>query len=280
MTSFLTLFEPEVLNVIALLGVVFIGLPHGAMDGALAAHFGWLNRPSNAVLFLLSYVGLALLVVGFWMVAPVLVFVAFLGISLLHFGRGDSTSNDVGQERIESVARGGLVIAGISQAHRIEVNEVFLTLVGSSTTMVWVFLDIMLVVTLFSIVEVLVFKQRKERLGFIVEMALLSTLFLLAAPLVGFAVYFCFVNSFRHFSTMKTMLSPTISKLRITQTTLVFSLLTWGAGLLLFSQQSASIGFEPALLRVVFIGLAALTVPHMILIDGILEQESAGKTLA
>ena len=56
MTSFLTLFEPEVLNVIALLGVVFIGLPHGAMDGALAAHFGWLNRPSNAVLFLLSYV--------------------------------------------------------------------------------------------------------------------------------------------------------------------------------------------------------------------------------
>ncbi len=280
MTFLASLIEPEALNLIALLGVVFIGLPHGAMDGALAAHFGWLNRPSKAVLFLLSYIGLALLVVGSWMVAPVLIFVGFLGISLLHFGRGDSTSNDAGQERIESVARGGLVIAGISQAHRTEVNEVFLTLVGSSTTMIWVFLDIMLVITLFSMMEVLVFKQRKERLGFVVEMILLSTLFILAAPLVGFAIYFCFVHSFRHFSNMKTTLSPTISKFRVTQTTLVFSLLTWGAGLLVFSQQSASIGFEPALLRVVFIGLAALTVPHMILIDGILEHESPRKTLA
>ena len=93
MTFLASLIEPEALNLIALLGVVFIGLPHGAMDGALAAHFGWLNRPSKAVLFLLSYIGLALLVVGSWMVAPVLIFVGFLGISLLHFGRGDSTSN-------------------------------------------------------------------------------------------------------------------------------------------------------------------------------------------
>ena len=79
---------------------------------------------------------------------------------------------------------------------------------------------------------------------------------------------------------MRSLLTPTVSKLRITQTTLVFSLLTWGAGLFMFGQQSASIGIEPALLRVVFIGLAALTVPHMILIDGILEQKSVQKTAA
>ena len=49
---------------------------------------------------------------------------------------------------------------------------------------------------------------------------------------------------------------------------MVFSLLTWAFGLVVLAQQSASIGFEPALLKVVFIGLAALTVPHMLLIDG------------
>ena len=35
----------DVLNLIGLLAVVFIGLPHGAMDGALAIHLGWMNRP-------------------------------------------------------------------------------------------------------------------------------------------------------------------------------------------------------------------------------------------
>ena len=33
----------DTLNLIALSAVVPIGLPHGAMDGALAAHFGWME---------------------------------------------------------------------------------------------------------------------------------------------------------------------------------------------------------------------------------------------
>ena len=44
----------DTLNLLALLGVVFIGLPHGAMDGALAVHFGWMSRPTRAVTFLLA----------------------------------------------------------------------------------------------------------------------------------------------------------------------------------------------------------------------------------
>ena len=73
---------------------------------------------------------------------------------------------------------------------------------------------------------------------------------------------------------MRAVLDSTVSKLQITQTTVVFTLLTWGFGLLILVQQSASIGVEPALLKVVFIGLAALTVPHMLLVDGVLERST------
>ena len=62
------LMSVDVLNLIGLLAVVFIGLPHGAMDGALAIHLGWMNRPFKAATFLLAYVGLAALVVGMWLV--------------------------------------------------------------------------------------------------------------------------------------------------------------------------------------------------------------------
>ena len=253
----------DTLNLLALLGVVFIGLPHGAMDGALAVHFGWMSRPTRAVTFLLAYVGLAGLVVLSWAIAPVLSFIVFLAISTFHFGRGDATSSVVGRGAVESIARGSVVIGGISQFHRTEANDVFLTIVGADTTGVWLFLDVLVVFGVACIVETLLFKQQQERTA-------LSLLFIAVPPLVGFAVYFCFVHSFRHFSSMRTVLQSTVSRLRITQTTVVFSLLTWAFGLVVLVQQSASIGVEPALLRVVFIGLAALTVPHMLLVDGFL----------
>ena len=275
--SFLSL---ESWNLIALGAVVFIGLPHGAMDGALAVHFGWMGRPGKAAAFLLTYVGLAALVVAAWAVAPVLSFIAFLAISIYHFGRGDASANPFGQITVESIARGGVVIGGISQVHRSEVNDVFQTLVGIDTTGVWLFLDAVVVVSLVCIAEVLLFKDRSERAAFATELSALFLLFLVAPPLLGFAVYFCFVHSYRHFSSMRGVLQTTVSSLRITQTTVVFSLLTWAVGLVALAQLSSTVGVEPALLKVVFVGLAALTVPHMILVDGLLHGRvtSASRT--
>ena len=264
----------DTLNLIALLSVVFIGLPHGAMDGALAVHFGWMGRPAKTAVFLLAYVGLAALVVAAWAVAPVLSFIAFLAISTYHFGRGDATSRIFGRGTVESIARGGVVIGGISQFHRTEANDVFLTIVGADTTGVWFFLDGLVIFAAACIVETLLFKEQQERTAFGFEIGALSLLFMAVPPLVGFAVYFCFVHSFRHFSSMRSVLQSTVSNLRITQTTVVFSLLTWAFGLVVLAQQSASIGVEPALLKVVFIGLAALTVPHMALVDGVLHRDT------
>ena len=280
MTVLETFMSLESWNLIALGAVVFIGLPHGAMDGALAVHFGWMGRPGKAAAFLLTYVGLAALVVAAWAVAPVLSFIAFLAISIYHFGRGDASANPFGQITVESIARGGVVIGGISQVHRSEVNDVFQTLVGIDTTGVWLFLDAVVVVSLVCIAEVLLFKDRSERAACATELSALFLLFLVAPPLLGFAVYFCFVHSYRHFSSMRGVLQTTVSSLRITQTTVVFSLLTWAVGLVALAQMSSTVGVEPALLKVVFVGLAALTVPHMILVDGLLHGRvtSASRT--
>ncbi len=280
MTVLETFMSLESRNLIALGAVVFIGLPHGAMDGALAVHFGWMGRPGKAAAFLLTYVGLAALVVAAWAVAPVLSFIAFLAISIYHFGRGDASANPFGQITVESIARGGVVIGGISQVHRSEVNDVFQTLVGIDTTGVWLFLDAVVVVSLVCIAEVLLFKDRSERAAFAIELSALFLLFLVVPPLLGFAVYFCFVHSYRHFSSMRGVLRTTVSSLRITQTTVVFSLLTWAVGLVALAQLSSTVGVEPALLKVVFVGLAALTVPHMILVDGLLHGRvtSASRT--
>ena len=77
----------------------------------------------------------------------------------------------------------------------------------------------------------------------------------------------------RHFATMRAMLADTISKLQITRTTVLFSAMCWAVGLIVLAQQSSNVGVEPALLQVIFIGLAALTVPHMMLVDGYVEYQ-------
>lgn len=269
------LMSIDLLNLIALLAVVFIGLPHGAMDGALAIHFGWMSRPIHAVSFLLAYIGLAALVVGIWLFAPTIGFLIFLAISLFHFGRGDIVPRGKEHQIAEVLMRGGLVLAGISLFHRIEVNTIFEALIGSNTAPVWLFLQTVGVLTLMLIPLVIRSKSPEERNAAGREIVGLILLFALVPPLLGFAIYFCCIHSVRHFKHMGTMLKTTLQQFQVTRTTVVFSLLTWAVGLVVVANQSSSIGLEPALLQVIFIGLAALTVPHMILVDGLAKQDSS-----
>ena len=269
------LMSVDVLNLIGLLAVVFIGLPHGAMDGALAIHLGWMNRPLKATTFLLAYVGLAALVVGMWLVVPTVGFLVFLAISLFHFGRGDIVPRAKEHHLVEVLMRGGLVLAGISLFHRSEVNSIFEVLIGSNTEIVWLFLQAVGVLTIGLIPYVILSKSQQERASASVEVIGLLALFAIAPPLLGFAIYFCGVHSVRHFKHMGKMLRSTLQQFQVTRTTVIFSLMTWAVGLLVLANQSASIGLEPALLQVIFIGLAALTVPHMILVDGIAKHEQS-----
>jgi len=265
----------DLLNLIGLLAVIFIGLPHGAMDGALAIHLGWMSRPRRAATFLLAYVGLAALVVSMWLVIPTVGFLIFLAISMFHFGRGDIVPRAKDHQLAEVLMRGGLVLAGISLFHRSEVDSIFEVLIGSNTSIVWLFLQVIGMLTLILIPYVILTKSSRERVSASAELIGLLALFAIAPPLLGFAIYFCCVHSVRHFKHMGTMLKSTLQQFQITRTTVIFSLMTWAVGLLVLANQSTSIGLEAALLQVIFIGLAALTVPHMILVDGIAKHEQS-----
>ena len=275
MISVDSLSSIDTLNLIALLSVVFIGLPHGAMDGALAAHFGWMESKKKAAAFLISYVAMAALVVGIWFIAPAISFIIFLAISIYHFGKGDVTASEKENMTTESLARGGIVIGGISHFHRADANEIFHVLVGSSTDLVWLFINSVIPMTLIFATLTMANKNAKERGSFLGEITGLALIFSILPPLVGFAIYFCLIHSLRHFASMRAMLSDTISKMQITRTTVLFSALCWAVGLIVLAQQSSNIGLEPALLQVIFIGLAALTVPHMILVDGYAEYQKS-----
>ena len=74
-----------------LVGMVFLGLPHGALDHLVPARMGaaWGRRPGTLALFLAGYVGLAGAFLWLWTAAPAVAFVGFLVATVVHWGQGD-----------------------------------------------------------------------------------------------------------------------------------------------------------------------------------------------
>ena len=257
------------LDLAALGAVVLIGLPHGALDGAIAIHLGFSRRMILFIRFLLLYVGMAGLVIAAWIVAPALCLLGFLVISMIHFGAGDARHGSGWVRGAEVLAHGGLVVAGISQMHRGETDVIFAYLTGGDTMLVWQGLDMLTVIVGVSLVVCLAqaLWHRRWR-GTALELGVLAVLFALTPPLVGFAVYFCCVHSARHVAAIMSGLRQHMSANAMLLQTLVFTVASWLAGAAAIWWFADMADPQPVILRVVFIGLAALTVPHMILVDG------------
>ena len=257
------------LDLAALAAVVLIGLPHGALDGAIAIHLGFSRKVLLFIRFLLLYVGMAGLVIAAWIMAPAACLLGFLVISMIHFGAGDARHGTGWVRGAEVMAHGGLVVAGISQMHRPQVDVIFAYLTGGDTRLVWQGLDILTVIVGASLVVCLAqaLWYRRWR-GTAIELGALAILFAMTPPLVGFAVYFCCVHSARHVTSIMSSLRQHMSASTMLLQAAIFTVASWLAGAAAIWWLADMADPQPVILRVIFIGLAALTVPHMILVDG------------
>ena len=87
----------------------------------------------------------------------------------------------------------------------------------------------------------------------------------LLPPLISFALYFCLWHSRSHTLRIWQSIEEESERRRSFIEAAIYSLMAWTAalGFLLFFQGSLS----ASIVQLTFIGLAALTVPHMLLVD-------------
>ncbi len=266
-------------NLIGLAGIVLIGLPHGALDGAVAMHLGIVQRFSDLARFMVVYIALAALVVVTWTVAPSISLIVFLTISMLHFGAGDVKNGKGSLGFTEALAHGGLAIVGISQFHRSEVNEIFAYLTNQDTAAVWLAVDILTVGVIVAIITCVFQASKNPKWATtILELLLLGIVYALAPPLLGFAIYFCCVHSARHFRKIYATIKENVASGNIKNQAILFTVISWIAAGIAFWMFADFADPGPTILRITFIGLAALTVPHMILIDGVFNSKSNYQT--
>jgi len=263
--------------------VVLIGLPHGALDITLlrGARIG----PLGTATALIAYTILAALVVAGFSHFPTAGLFLFLVVAWIHFGLGD-TENLRGWHRAgECFARGGLSIAGPLTFHFEETLDLFTRLGGPASGVrwaalghyftlfaspVWLGMGLLMVALRLRAAGSVSGSSASRMTHFLAawEMIFLALLFWLWPPLAAFTIYFCLVHSVRHLIQLASARQPLAFRLAIrwlwreswpiTGLTLIL-----GAVVVWFWDGSSSP--DTLLLRLVFVGLAALTMPHMIL---------------
>jgi Brp/Blh family beta-carotene 15,15'-monooxygenase len=263
-------------SLLAIAAILLIGVPHGGLDGAVARRVGWPNGILPWMLFHIVYLVLAASVAGLWWLFPLPSLIFFLVISALHFGSSDIRPISSPSSRdawLPLLAHGGLVVIAIPVLQSTAVEPLFAVLVGTDNSL-WLLnqidqLGLPWAASLFAYAIYSIYQPRWRKS--LLSLVMLIALVYLLPPLVSFALYFCLWHSRSHMHRIWRSIAPE-HRQRSAREAVAYSLLAYAAAAIYFIFQtnsaSASVSaITPALLQLTFIGLAALTVPHMVLVD-------------
>ncbi|MBC7726364.1 MAG: Brp/Blh family beta-carotene 15,15'-dioxygenase [Microbacteriaceae bacterium] len=249
----------ELLAAAALISL--LGTPHGAFDAVFARKLFGVADFKGWVLFSLLYVGLAAAVVGVGLVPPTFFLCAFLLVSALHFGGAPAAG-------VATPARclyGGAVIVLPAMWHGAELQRLLGLVAGpASAAFVAPLLSQMAAPWLAATALACALQAGTSRHA-ASEWAALATLSVVAPPVVAFTVYFCAMHSPRHI--LRTLAGLPGLEARSALALALWPTLTVLAALALTAWLLSDRPIEARVMQLVFVGLAALTLPHMVLLE-------------
>ncbi|NMM11081.1 MAG: beta-carotene 15,15'-dioxygenase, Brp/Blh family [Polaromonas sp.] len=247
------------LVLVALL-VVLLGVPHGALDPIFAQSLQRIQGRARWIGFVVLYLLLAALAVALWWLMPTLFLIGFLLLSVLHFSGDPAPGAGFAARLLYGIA----VIALPAALHATELFRLFSMLVGSPAALhVTAGLQLIAWPSVLALALLVLRDARRDRLAAL-EMAAVGLLALMATPLLGFAVFFCGMHSARHILRTQKYASVTPQRLFLVAVTPMLAVLAMaGAGWALLPDSPP----DERLLQFVFVALAALTVPHMLLVE-------------
>ena len=258
----LLLLQPPLMWQIIALGplVALLGLPHGALDHRVASALWPLITRRHHAVFIAGYIGLSVAVVVLWIIAPGIGLGAFLIYSALHFS--DDWRAELGLW--QSLPLGISVIALPALVFQSDVAVLFGFLTAEPTATLFAALLHKTAIAAIFVSALCLMVNLRRTPWVMVEYAVLVATALITPPLIYFVIYFCLLHSPRHFLLTADQFKLTPRQaLRATSPILMSTLAIAAVGALVLAVFTPA--FEPAALQIVFIGLAALTVPHMLL---------------
>ena len=264
---------------ICLFLILSIGVSHGSLDNLKGKKLFQIYGINNFVIFYLSYILISLSVIFFWIFIPSISLIIFLIIASHHFGKEDTQFLIVKNSYLNQLfffLKGTLIIFAPMYFHFDETISIFkLLLIDNESFYEFLnFLEsnkiLLYGIILSTLSSIILFIKNFELKKFTIFLDYFSILIInfYFSPLVAFTVYFCFLHSIRHSISLVYELDNndltnglkifTKKALPLTIVTATFCFL----GLYLLNN---TYNFDSSVLKIIFIGLASLTFPHILL---------------
>ena len=264
---------------ICLFLILSIGISHGSLDNLKGRKLLQIFRINNIFIFYFLYILIALIIIILWIIIPSISLIIFLIVSSHHFGKEDTQFLIIENSYLNQLLfllKGTLIIFAPMYFHFDETISIFKLLLINNETF-YEFLNfietnkiLLYGIILSTLSSIILFIKNFEFRKFVIFLDYFSILIVnyYFSPLVAFTIYFCFLHSVRHSISLMSELDKSnlmngfkifIKKaIPLTILTAIFCLI----GLYLLNN---TYNFNSSIIKVIFIGLASLTFPHILL---------------
>ena len=233
--SAITFIQNQNFLLFCLFLIMSLGISHGSLDNLKGKKLLKIYKIKQIEKFYFSYICLSIFIILLWILLPTFLLVIFLLIASYHFG-----------------------------------NEIFLMLNFNLFSEFMISKEILFLLIFLSFLSGLTlskFKNIDDSTLSIMDFSSIILINYFLNPILAFTIYFCFLHSIRHSLTLIFELDKNFSKgfSKFLKKALPLTLIT--AVLYLASIYSLNNFFElnNTIYKVIFIGLASLTFPHILL---------------
>ena len=272
-------FNLIVPSILCFLLVLIVGVSHGSLDHLKGKRLLKLFNIKSTYIFYITYIFISAVVVVTWILLPSITLIVFLIIASYHFGKEDThflINNRSYFTQLLYFFKGFLIILAPLTFHFQETIAIFKLLLIDNEIF-YSSLDFIeknnliqkgIVFSFLSSVILLIKNFEKKKFLIFFDYFSILTLNLYLTPLIAFTIYFCFLHSIRHSISLAIELDPdsVVNGFRLfVKKAIPLTILTAIFSFIALYLLSYSNNLDGAILKIIFIGLASLTFPHILL---------------
>ncbi len=265
------------LLIISLFLILSIGISHGSLDHIKGKKLLKILGYRSSFIFYFGYVIIGLITIFIWLLNPTFLLCLFLFIAAFHFGKEDSEFIKKNKNfEIIYFLKGSLIIISPLLFHKNETLYIFRSLNFDISQNFLINNEILYLFIILSFISNIILSLNKSfDSKFLLLMDFLSILILnyFLNPILAFTIYFCFLHSIRHSISLIQQININIKKglpIFIKKALPLTIITVIGYIIALYFLNNYN-DLNNSIYKVIFIGLASLTFPH-ILLEYLLEK--------
>ena len=257
--------------IISLFLILTIGISHGSLDHIkgkkLIKYLGY----RSISIFYLGYIFVSIVTITIWLIFPKFLLFLFLIIAAFHFGKEDSEFID-NKKNIEHIyfLKGSLIIISPLFFHKEQTLAIFKTLnfnISNSFMITNEILFIFILLSLISGIYLSLNKNIEEKSLLLMDYLSILILNYFLNPIIAFTVYFCFLHSIRHSISLIYEINKNLRRglpifIKKALPLTILTIIGYIFSILILNNYNE---LDETIYRVIFIGLASLTFPHILL---------------